>query len=143
MEQILKAVEKFSESIGNKGYDGPFLTAAGSPDKLRNSLGRYLHDSLLGTEKGLAQPFFLTTFLEWNGEDRPSITADMKTSYREGKFEVSDLVLTCTDPYGKVLKKNELKNLTLEGLPKKKAVLELIKGPVKHKNARRRKMRFW
>ncbi len=129
MERIMKALAGFDEELKKKGYDNAFLTANAFPDKLQKSIGKYLYDSLLGKEAGLSSVFSLSTYLEWNGEEKNSVSAYMRARFRFGEFDIGEMDINYLSPYGGLIRRIELKNISLATLPDRRAAIELVKHP--------------
>ncbi len=143
MQRILKTLDQFVSKLKSKGYDDAFLTASGFPGTLKESISKYLHDSLLGKEKGLADSFWLSTYVEWNGENKPRVTVDMKTAYHNGKFEVREMVVEHTDRYGQILNRKMLDGLSTHTLPDRKKAIAMVKEPAKQINTIRKRNKLW
>lgn len=112
MKQLLD-LNTIAKTLTDKGYDGNFLTQGAYPDKIKDSINRFLEACKHGTDK-LLYPDLLPvqTYLEWNGEDKPKVSCHMWLAYEKGKFDVRNMDIERTDQYGHAMKKLELKNLT-------------------------------
>lgn len=131
-------LDTFAKALTDKGYDGYFVTQADYPDKIKNSIGRFLEACKSGTDK---QPYPdilpLHTYLEWNGEDKPRVSCQMWVKYEDGKFDVQKMAIERTDQHGKSIKKSELANLTTASVPTRKEALALVSDIPKQQLASR------
>lgn len=104
--------------LTSKGYDGFFHTQGGFPAKVKDSIGEYLENCELGTERWPDPSLMLTTYLKWNGDDKPYIVCDMWVRYKEGKFDLRKMDIQKKDRYGQLIRKSELQNLSTASMPK-------------------------
>lgn len=130
----------FAKTMTDKGYNGFFLTQAGYPGKVKDSISSFLEACSNGTDKPLFHGFLtLNTYLEWNGEDKPKVSCHLRVQYRNGNFEVQKMNIEKTDRYGHSLKKLELTDLTTESVPTVKEALAKISDTPKEQLSPRRK----
>jgi len=88
MKNLTEHIDEFERLMPRKGFDGFFLTNSNFPGKLKESLNQYMQ----GVVNKPAQPFYLTTYSLWNGEEKPHIIADFKMDYdKELGFRVIKL----------------------------------------------------
>lgn len=133
MKQLLD-LDAFAKTLTDKGYDGYFLTQANYPDKIKDSINRFLEACKNGTDKLLYPDLLpLQTYLEWNGEDKPKVSCHMWLAHENGKFDVRKMEIERTDQYGQSLKKSELTNLTTGAVPTRKDALALVSDIPKQK----------
>lgn len=137
-------LDTFAKTLTEKGYDGYFLTDGGYPDKLKDSISRFLEACENGTDQPLqADSLLLKTYLEWQDEDKPYTDCYMDVRHEDGKFDVQEINIKRKDRYGNILKKSELTNLTTETVPTvKEALARVIEEPQKKKVYRKRGFRF-
>lgn len=133
MKQLLD-LDTFAKTLTDKGYDGYFHTQADYPDKIKNSISRFLEACENGTDK-LYNPdrFLLNTYLEWNGEDKPYTQCHMYLKYEDNKFDVRKMEIERKDRYGHLMKKTELINLTTGTVPTRKEAIALVSDTSKQK----------
>jgi len=133
MKQLLD-LDTFAKTLTYKGYDGYFLTQANYPDKIKDSINRFLEACKNGTDKLLYPDLLpLQTYLEWNGEDKPKVSCHMWLAHENGKFDVRKMEIERTDQYGQSIKKSELTNLTTGAVPTRKDALALVSDTPKQK----------
>src|SRR5215216_6115596 len=102
MEQLID-LDALAKVLTDKGYDGFFLTQAGYPGKLKDSISRFLEACSNGTDKPLYTNILpLNTYLEWNGEDQPKVGCHMWVRYENGRFDVQEMEIERTDRYGQL-----------------------------------------
>lgn len=138
MDKLLD-LDTFAKTLTDKGYDGYFLTQADYPDKIKESINRFLEACKNGTDKPLsADSFSLRTYLEWNGEDKPRTECYMRVRYEDGKFDVHKMNIERTDRYGHLMKKSELTNLTTGLVPTvKEALAKVLDTPKQQFSSRK------
>jgi len=124
-------LDEFAKTLTNKGYDGFFLTQAGYPDKVKDSISRFLEACSTGTDKPLYSNLLsLNTYLEWNGEDQPKVGCHMRVRYEHGRFDVQEMKIERTGCYGQLIKKSELTNLTTSSVPTvREAIAQVSEKP--------------
>lgn len=137
-------LDTFAKTLAEKGYDGCFITDGGYPDKLKDSIGRFLEACENGANLPLqANRFLISTYLEWNGEGKPYTDCNMNVRHEDGKFDVQEMNIERKDRYGNMLKKSELTNLMTETVPTvKEALARVIEEPQKKNVYRKRGFRF-
>lgn len=133
MKQLLD-LDTFAKTLTDKGYDGYFHTQADYPDKIKDSISRFLEACKNGTDK-LYFPDFLpiNTYLEWNGDDKPKVSCHMWLAHENGKFDVRKMEIERTDQYGHSMKKSELTNLSTGSVPNRKEAIALVSDTPKQK----------
>lgn len=143
MKQLLD-LDTFAKTLIDKGYDGYFHTQAGHPDKLKDSISRFLEASGNGTDRPiLPNILLLKTYLQWNGEDRPKVECNLWVRYENGTFDVQRMDIERTDRYGQLLKKSELSNLSTSSVPtKKEALAQVSETPKEQLSSRNRGFRM-
>lgn len=144
MKQLID-LDTFAKALTDKGYDGYFLTEAAYPDKIKDSINRFLEACRNGTDKPLsADSFSLKTYIEWNGEDKPKTECYMRVRHEDGKFDVQKMEIERTDQYGHSMKKLELTNLTTSSVPtRKEALVQMSETPKQHISPRKGGFRKW
>lgn len=132
MKQLLD-LDTFAEALSEKGYDGNFLTEAAYPDKIKESITRFLEACKNGSDKPLKPGrFSLMTYIEWNGDDKPSVECYIRVQHEDGKFDVQKMDITKRDEYGRLMKKIELADLTTATIPTRKEALAFVSVTPKH-----------
>src|SRR5690554_1867043 len=139
MKQLLD-LDTFSKTLTDKGYDGYFLTQADYPDKIKDSINRFLEACKNGTDKLLYPDLLpIQTYLEWNGEDKPKVSYHIWVAHENGKFDVRKMEIERTDRYGHSMKKSELTNLTTGAVPTaKEALAKVLDTPKQQFSSRKR-----
>ena len=143
MKQLLD-LSTFAKTLTDKGYDGYFLTQANYPDKIKDSIGKFLEACKNGTDK-LLYPDLLPvqTYLEWNGDDKPKVSCHMWLAHEDGKFDVRKMEVERTDRYGHSMKKSELTNLSTDTvLTRKEAIALVSEKPKEQVSPRKRGFRM-
>lgn len=139
MDKLLD-LDTFAKILTDKGYNGYFLTQADYPDKIKDSINRFLEACKNGTDK-LLYPDLLPvqTYLEWNGEDKPKVSCHIWLAHENGKFDVRKMEIERTDRYGHLMKKSELTNLTTGSVPTaKEALAKVLDTPKQQFSSRKR-----
>ncbi|SFT05484.1 hypothetical protein [Sphingobacterium wenxiniae] len=133
MKQLLD-LNTFAKTLTEKGYDGYFQTEGAYPDKIKDSISRFLEACKNGTDKPL-QPgsFSLRTYIEWNGDDKPKVDCYMRVRYENNKFDVQKMNIERTDQYGHLMKQSKLTDLSTGSVPTSKEAVALVSDTPKQK----------
>nr|WP_315155633.1 hypothetical protein [uncultured Flavobacterium sp.] len=143
MKQLLD-LDTFAKNLTDKGYNGYFQTEAAYPGKLKESIREYLEACQSGMEKpNRYELFLLSTYLQWNGDDKPRIACSLWISHKNGTFDVQKMNIERSDRYGQLLKKSELTNLSTDSVPTlKEAITQVSEDPVQQLSSRNRGFRM-
>jgi len=124
--EALSDLNTFVKILTDKGYNGYFLTQGAYAGKLKESISEYLEDCQNGTE-GMPKPeLLLTGYLQWAGEDEPSVQCSMWVAYQNGKFDLKKMEVTKKDCFGHLLKQSELVNLAAITAPKATEAIAMV-----------------
>lgn len=132
----------FAKILTDKGYDGYFHTESTCAGRLKNSVSEFLKIWENGDDAPLvADRLHLSTYLEWNGEDKPRVECNMWVKYEDGKFnlEETEMYIKKTDQYGQLLKQSKLTNLTTSSFPTVKEAIAQVSEKPKEQIAPRKK----
>lgn len=133
MKQMLD-LDTFAKTLTEKGYDGYFHTEASYPDKIKDSLNRFLEACKNGVDKPmLPNMLMLKTYLQWNGDDKPRVECNMWVKYEDGLFDVQKMNIERTDQYGHLLKQSKLTDLSTGTVPTRKEAIALVSDAPKQK----------
>jgi hypothetical protein len=124
--EVLSDLSTFAEILTNKGYDGYFHTQAAYAGKLKESIGEYLENCQKGTDSLPKKDLLLTSYLQWSGEEKPSVKCSMWVKYLHGKFSLNRMEIEKKDRFGQLLKRVELTNLSTETAPKAVDAVALV-----------------
>ena len=124
--EALSDLSTFAKILTDKGYNGYFHTQGAYAGKLKESIGEYLENCQKGTDSLPKQDLLLTGYLQWSGEDKPSVECSMWVNYLNGKFSLNRMEVARKDQFGQLLKKSELTNLSLIVLPNAVEVIALV-----------------
>ena len=131
MKQLLD-LDTFAKALTDKGYNGFFQTEAAYPGKLKESLTEYLQACHNGTDKlNRHDTFLLSTYLQWNGHDKPRIECKLWIRHENDTFDVQKMDIERTDCYGQLLKKTELTNLSTVSVPTIKEAIAQVSEDTK------------
>lgn len=123
----LPDLDTFAKILIDKGFSGSFQTAVAYPGKLKESITEYMEACNNGKERyNRDGNFLLTTYLQWSGDDNPSIVCDFWVRQENDGFDIKKMEITCKDRYGQLLKKSELKNLSIGSLPTLKEAIAQV-----------------
>ncbi|MDQ6472722.1 hypothetical protein RB619_18945 [Flavobacterium sp. LHD-80] len=125
MKQLLD-LDSFTKALCDKGYDGYFTTQAAYPGKLKDSISEYLEACAKGAEP-LKTELFLMGYLEWSGDDKPSVECMLWVKHEKGNFELQKMDIVRKDQFGLPLKHCSLRDLSSESLPKASEAIALVK----------------
>ncbi len=133
MKQLLD-LNTFAKTLTEKGYDGYFHTEASYPDKIKDSLNRFLEACKNGADKPiLPNMLMLKTYLQWDGDDKPRVECNMCVKYEDGLFDVQKMNIERTDQYGHLLKQSKMTDLSTGTVPTRKEALALVSDAPKQK----------
>lgn len=133
MKQLLD-LDTFSKDLSDKGYNGYFHTQSAYPGKLKDSISEYLEACSSGKEHLPKGDLILTGYLQWAGDDRPSVQCNLWVKHENGKFDLSKMEVKKNDRFGNILKHSELLNLSVETAPKANEAISMVSEIEKQKN---------
>ena len=123
--EALSDLKTFAKILTDKGYNGYFHTQSAYAGKLKDSISEYLESCQKGADTLPKQDLLLTGYLQWSGEDKPSVECSMWVNYLNGKFSLNRMEVARKDQFGQLLKKSELTNLSLIVVPNAVEVIAL------------------
>lgn len=124
--EALSDLNTFAKILTEKGYNGYFHTQGAYAGKLKDSISEYLESCQKGADTLPKQDLLLTGYLQWSGEDKPSVECSMWVNYLNGKFSLNRMEVARKDQFGQLLKKSELTNLSLIVVPNAVEVIALV-----------------
>ena len=124
--EALSDLNTFAKILTDKGYNGYFHTQGAYAGKLKDSITDYLESCQKGADSLPKQDLLLTGYLQWSGEDKPSVECSMWVNYLNGKFSLNRMEVARKDQFGQLLKKSELTNLSLIVVPNAIEVIALV-----------------
>ncbi|OPC69875.1 hypothetical protein BAZ12_08605 [Elizabethkingia miricola] len=122
-------LEEFIKILTDKGYNGYFMTQAGYPGKLADSLGGFLES--LDPEFGFDKNVLLETYLDWNGEDKPSIQCLISLENDNGKFAIDVMEIIHKDRFGKSISEKKLMDIAIDALPTRDQAIKMVREEVR------------
>lgn len=139
-------LDTFSKILTDKGYDGYFHTEGCCAGKLKDSISEFLEAWDNGKEVPLLENHLhLSTYLQWNGEDKPKIKSNMCVRYENGKFDLQkmEMYVRRIDGYGQLLKQSKLTTLTASSVPTaKEAIAQVSDNPKQQLSSRSRRFKL-
>lgn len=135
----LSDLNGFVNILTGKGYDGYFHTQGAYAGKLKESISEYLQNCRNGTEAGPKPELLLTGYLQWSGEDNPSVKCNMWVKYQDGKFDLIKMAVRRNDRFGRLMRQVELTNLSAATAPKAAAAIAMVSDAVNQKITPRNK----
>lgn len=145
MEQLLD-LDAFVKTLTDKGYNGYFHTESCCAGRLKDSISEFLEARDNGKEAPLsANHLHLSTYIEWNGDDKPNVMCNMWVKYENGKFDLqeTEMYIRRIDRYGQLLKQSKLTNLTASSVPTvKKAIAQVSDTPKQQLSSRSRRFKL-
>ncbi|MBD0724797.1 hypothetical protein B6A10_06355 [Flavobacterium sp. L1I52] len=139
-------LDTFSKILTDKGYDGYFHTEGCCAGKLKDSISEFLEAWDNGKEAPLlANHLHLSTYLQWNGEDKPKIECNMYVRYENGKFDLqkTEMFIRSLDCYGQLLKQSKLTALTASSIPTvKEAIAQVSDKPKQQLSSQNRRFKM-
>lgn len=134
MKQLFD-LDTFSKNLSDKGYNGYFHTQSAYPGKLKDSISEYLEACSSGKEHLPKGDLILTGYLQWTGDDRPSVLCNFWVKHENGTFGLSKMEVKKNDRFGNILKHSELLNLSVETAPKANEAISMVSEIEKQKNS--------
>ncbi len=145
MKQLLD-LDAFAKILTDKGYNGYFHTESCCAGKIKDSISEFLEAWDNGKEAPLlANHLHLSTYIEWNGDDKPNVMCNMWVKYENGKFDLqeTEMYIRRTDRYGQLLKQSKLTNLTANSVPTvKEAIAQVSDTPKQQLSSRSRRFKL-
>ncbi|MGV8964024.1 MAG: hypothetical protein ACOH2V_11685 [Candidatus Saccharimonadaceae bacterium] len=133
MKQLLD-LDTFSKILSDKGYNGYFHTQSAYPGKLKDSISEYLEACSSGKEHLPKGDLILTGYLQWAGDERPSVQCNLWVKHENETFDLSKMEVKKSDRFGNILKHSELLNLSVETAPKANEAISMVSETEKQKN---------
>jgi hypothetical protein len=118
-------IEFIVGTLIGKGYDGFVMSRGPSVGKLKEVVEDYLKghiENKVGDYEGL----WFSTYVLWNGEEKPHVACDMWMKMKDGLMVVDKMIIDKKGDYGTLIKRIELKNLFLGEIPTTKEAIELV-----------------
>ncbi|MES2267060.1 MAG: hypothetical protein V4520_09885 [Bacteroidota bacterium] len=131
--EALSDLNTFVKILTDKGYNGYFHTQGAYAGKLKDSISEYLENSHKAIESSSKQDLLLTGYLQWSGEDKPSVECTMWVKYLNGKFSLNKMEIERKDQFGQLLKKSRLENLSVISVPKAVEAIVLVNDEQRQK----------
>lgn len=124
--EALSDLNTFAKILTEKGYNGYFHTQGAYAGKLKDSISEYLESCQKGADTLPKQDLLLTGYLQWSGEDKPSVECSMWVKYLNGKFSLNRMEVAKKDGFGQLMKKSALTDLSILSVPKAIASIALV-----------------
>lgn len=145
MKQLLD-LDAFAKILTDKGYDGYFHTESCCAGRLGDSISGFLEAWENGNDAPLvANHLHLSTYLEWNDDNKPRVECNIWARYESGKFDLeqTEMHIVRKDPYGQLLKQSKLTNLSASSVPTKmEAIAQVSEIPKEEIAPRKRGFRM-
>jgi hypothetical protein len=123
----LPDLDAFAKILIDKGFNGSFQTQVAYPGKLKESITEYMEACNNGTERSDTDGnFLLSTYLQWSVDDNLSIVCDFWVRKENDGFDIQKMEITSKNRYGQLLKKAELKNLSINSIPTVKEAIAQV-----------------
>jgi len=114
--------------LTEKGYTGYFTTQAGYPGRLKDSVGGFLGS--LDPSCNFDKNILLDTYLEWKGENKPSIQCLISLDNDSGKFSLDVMEIIHKDRFGKCIRDKKLTDITIDALPTRDQAIKMVSEQV-------------
>jgi len=129
----LQNLDTFTKLLTDKGYNGYFHTQGAYPGKLKESISEYFENCHSGVESIPKPLLLLTSYLEWSGEDKPSIKCNLWVKFQSGTLNLQKMEISKKDQFGQLLKLSILKDLSAITLPKASEAIAMVSDIPKQK----------
>ncbi|OXA73712.1 hypothetical protein B0A67_03280 [Flavobacterium aquidurense] len=113
----LPNLDAFAKILIDKGFNVFFQTQVAYPGRLKESITEFMEACNNGKESDRDGNFLLSTYLQWSGDDNSSIVCDFWVRKENDGFDIQKMEITSKNRYGQLLKKAELKNLSINSIP--------------------------
>ena len=140
----LPDLDAFAKNLIDKGFSGYFQTQVAYPGNLKESISEYMEACNNSKERSDRDGnFLLLTYLQWSGDDKESIECDFWVRQENEGFDIQKMEIRSKDRYGQLLKKSELKNLSIGSIPTlKEAIAQVSVFPQQKLSSRKRGFRM-
>ncbi|MDR7211488.1 hypothetical protein [Flavobacterium piscis] len=140
----LPNLDAFAKILIDKGFSGYFQTEVAYPGKLKESITEYMEACNNGKERSYRDGnFLLSTYLQWSGDNNQSIECNFWVRQENDGFDIQKMEIRSKDRYGQLLKKSELKNLSINSIPTlKEAIAEVSVFSQQNLSSRKRGFRM-
>jgi hypothetical protein len=140
----LPDLDAFAKILIDKGFTGYFQTEVAYPGKLKESITEYMEACNNGKERSDRDGnFLLSTYLQWSGDDNQSIECNFWVRQENDGFDIQKMEIRSKDRYGQLLKKTELKNLSINSIPTlKETIAQVAVFPQQKLSSRKRGFRM-
>jgi len=129
----LHNLDTFTKILTDKGYNGYFHTQGACPGKLKESISTYLESCHSGVESISMPMLLLTGYLQWAGDDKPSVQCHMWVKHESGTFGLQKMEITKKDRFGQLLKHSELTDRSVTIVPKANEAIAMVSDTPKQK----------
>jgi len=135
-DRLRAQIIDFSAVLLKKGYDGCFMTNSDYADRLVDSLQRFFEAYHRG-EEPRCSPLYLSTYIEWNGDDEERVFCLFGVHYDTKKgFNVDNLHIERRSPYGGVIRRKDITVEKPDDIPDLRTAIELTALPIFKKSRR-------
>ena len=130
-------VEELTAILTDKGYNGYFMTQAGYPGRLSESMERFLAN--LDPRCDFNNKLILETYLDWNGEDKPSIQCFISLKNDNGRFTFDAMEIIHRDRFGKSISEKRLTDMVIDLLPTRADAIKMVREEMKNLSSTHKK----
>ena len=131
--EALSNLDTFVKILTEKGYDGLFHMEGTYVGRLKDGLREYLENCPSGVCGTSKKDLLLSCYLQWKGEYKPRVECSMWVKRLNGKFFLYKMLVAKKDRLGQLLKRTELKSLSVVTAPKAVDAIALVHDTKKHK----------
>lgn len=125
-KELMDRLEGMGKWLNKKGYTGYFLTNGAYPDRFVPSARAYLKAALLGKEKDPSRGLVFSTYLDWQGPDRPRTMGRLRLEPGEdGKPCLSEFLIEYLDQRERPLGTKSIRVRDLKDLPSRKLAVKM------------------
>ena len=125
METLLE-LNSFAKILTDKGYNEYFHTKGAYAGKLKESLSEFFESCQKGTDTLPKHDLLLTSYLQWSGDEKPRIECAMWVKHLNEELSLSRMEIIKKDQFGQILKKIELKDLSVIFAPKLTEAIAMV-----------------
>ncbi len=122
----LHDLDTFAKMLTDRGYNGYFQTEGAYPGKLKDSINEYMENCRRGVEELYKPELLLTTYLQWTGEDKPSVQCSLWIKHHNQRFDIQKMEIRKKDQFGQLLRQSKLTKLSTATVPQAREAITMV-----------------
>lgn len=123
-----KNIDTIIDAFHKKGFTNMFMSERDSPGTLKEIIDDYLH-RIKDQNAETVPDLWLSTYLNWNGEDQSYIVCNMWLSLQKENPVITKLITDKKNGQAIPIKKSELTDVSMDSLPTVKELIASVDVP--------------